>query len=112
VTHTTHEVPYYAVSLIAYLFHIFRQKYLPKHVYFKGLKSPSSVKGPSFTSMNMTKYSAHRNYKIYHSFKLSLNYEAVNNVSFFFPVPVCAITASGVPGGTFVSMNRFSTLCG
>jgi hypothetical protein len=26
---------------------------------------------------------------------------------FFFPVPVCAITASGVPGGTFVSMNRF-----
>jgi hypothetical protein len=28
-----------------------------------------------------------------------------------FPVPVCAITASGVPGGTFVSMNRFSTLC-
>jgi hypothetical protein len=31
---------------------------------------------------------------------------------FFFPVPVCAITASGVPGGTFVSMNRFITLCG
>jgi hypothetical protein len=31
---------------------------------------------------------------------------------FLFPVPVCAITASGVPGGTFVSMNRFSTLCG
>jgi len=30
---------------------------------------------------------------------------------FFFSVPVCAITASGVPGGTFVSMNRFSTLC-
>jgi hypothetical protein len=30
---------------------------------------------------------------------------------FSFPVPVCAITASGVPGGTFVSMNRFSTLC-
>jgi hypothetical protein len=30
----------------------------------------------------------------------------------FFPVPVCAITASGVPGGTLVSMNRFSTLCG
>jgi hypothetical protein len=28
-----------------------------------------------------------------------------------FPVPVCAITASGVPGGTLVSMNRFSTLC-
>jgi hypothetical protein len=53
--------------------------------------------------MNMIKYSAHRNYKIYHSFKLSLNYEAVNNVSFFiffFPVPVCAITASAVPGGT------------
>jgi hypothetical protein len=31
---------------------------------------------------------------------------------FFFPVPVCAITATGVPGDTFVSMNRFSTLCG
>jgi hypothetical protein len=30
---------------------------------------------------------------------------------FFFPVPVCAMTASGVPGGAFVSMNRFSTLC-
>jgi hypothetical protein len=30
----------------------------------------------------------------------------------FFPVLVCAITASGVPGGTFVSMNRFSILCG
>jgi hypothetical protein len=30
---------------------------------------------------------------------------------FFFPVPVYAITASGVPGGTLVSMNRFSTLC-
>jgi hypothetical protein len=28
----------------------------------------------------------------------------------FFPVPVCAITASGVPGGTLVSMNSFSTL--
>jgi hypothetical protein len=26
--------------------------------------------------------------------------------------PVCAITASGVPGCTLVSMNRFSTLCG
>jgi hypothetical protein len=33
--------------------------------------------------------------------------------SFPFPfVPLCAITASGVPRGTFVSMNRFSTLCG
>jgi hypothetical protein len=31
---------------------------------------------------------------------------------FFFSVPVCAITASGVPGGTVLSMNRFSTLCG
>jgi hypothetical protein len=31
---------------------------------------------------------------------------------FFFSVSVCAITASGVPGGTFVSMNRFSALCG
>jgi hypothetical protein len=30
----------------------------------------------------------------------------------FFPVPVCAITASGVSGSTFVSMNRFSILCG
>jgi hypothetical protein len=33
-------------------------------------------------------------------------------IFFFFPVPVCAITESGVPGGTFVSMNRFSSLCG
>jgi hypothetical protein len=30
----------------------------------------------------------------------------------FFSVPICAITASGVPGGILVSMNRFSTLCG
>jgi hypothetical protein len=29
-----------------------------------------------------------------------------------FPVLVCVITASGMPGGTFVSMNRFSTLYG
>jgi hypothetical protein len=29
-----------------------------------------------------------------------------------FPVPVCAITSSRVPGDTFVSVNRFSTLCG
>jgi hypothetical protein len=33
-------------------------------------------------------------------------------IFFFFPVHVCAITASGVPGGTFVSMKRFSALCG
>jgi hypothetical protein len=31
---------------------------------------------------------------------------------FFFSVPVCVITASGVPSGTLVSMNRFSALCG
>jgi hypothetical protein len=31
---------------------------------------------------------------------------------FFFSVAVCASTESGVPGGTLVSMNRFSTLCG
>jgi hypothetical protein len=36
---------------------------------------------------------------------------AVDLKNFLFPVPVCAITASGVPGGTLVSMNRFSTLC-
>jgi hypothetical protein len=46
----------------------------------------------------------------------SLFYEFIlNNIflSFFpVPVPVCAITASGVPGGTLVSMNRFSILCG
>jgi hypothetical protein len=29
----------------------------------------------------------------------------------FFSVPVCAITASGVPRGTLVSINRFSTQC-
>jgi hypothetical protein len=28
-----------------------------------------------------------------------------------FPFPF-AITASGVPGGIFISMDRFSTLCG
>jgi hypothetical protein len=39
-------------------------------------------------------------------------YNAISLKFFFFPVPVCAITASGVPGGTSVSMNRFSTLCG
>jgi hypothetical protein len=33
-------------------------------------------------------------------------------IFFFFFIPVCAITASGGPGCTFVSMNRFSTLCG
>jgi hypothetical protein len=31
---------------------------------------------------------------------------------FFFPVPVCAITALGMPGGNFLSMNRFSTMWG
>jgi hypothetical protein len=31
---------------------------------------------------------------------------------FFFPVPVCAITASGVPDGTFVSMNRLVPCAG
>jgi hypothetical protein len=30
---------------------------------------------------------------------------------FFVPVPVCAFTASGVPSGTLVSVNSFSTLC-
>jgi hypothetical protein len=30
---------------------------------------------------------------------------------FFFPFSVCAITASGVPGGTLVSMDRFSVPC-
>jgi hypothetical protein len=35
-----------------------------------------------------------------------------NRIIILFPVPICAITASGVPGGSFVSMNRFSTLCG
>jgi hypothetical protein len=31
---------------------------------------------------------------------------------FFFAASICAITASGVPDGTLVSMNRFNTLCG
>jgi hypothetical protein len=46
--------------------------------------------------------------------KQAINYQRSNIPSyfFFFPVPVCAITASGVPGGTLVSMYRFSTLCG
>jgi hypothetical protein len=34
------------------------------------------------------------------------NWVKHNQVFFFFSIPVCAITASGVPGGTFVSMNR------
>jgi hypothetical protein len=42
---------------------------------------------------------------------LSLVYTHTN-LFFFFSVPVCAITASGVPGGTLVSMNRFSILHG
>jgi hypothetical protein len=37
-------------------------------------------------------------------------YRETNYEIFFLPVPVCAITASGVPGGTLVSMNRFSIL--
>jgi hypothetical protein len=36
--------------------------------------------------------------------------ERMNN--FFFSISVCAITPSGVPGGAFLSVNRFSTLCG
>jgi hypothetical protein len=45
------------------------------------------------------------------------NIQMEKNVSatklfFFFSVPVCVITASGVLGCTLVSMNRFSTLCG
>jgi hypothetical protein len=39
------------------------------------------------------------------SVKLQLYYK------YFFSVPVCVITESGVSGGTLVSMNRFSTLC-
>jgi hypothetical protein len=35
----------------------------------------------------------------------------VGTIRYFFPVPVCAITVLGVPGGTLVSMNYFSTLC-
>jgi hypothetical protein len=30
---------------------------------------------------------------------------------FFFPVPVCVITASEVSGGTFVYMSRFLVPC-
>jgi hypothetical protein len=37
---------------------------------------------------------------------------SLTNSEIFFSVPVCAITASGVPGDNLVSMNRFSTLCG
>jgi hypothetical protein len=33
-------------------------------------------------------------------------------IFFFFSVPVCAITALGMPDGTFVSINHFSTLYG
>jgi hypothetical protein len=55
-------------------------------------------------------------YVSYHGQYDHFSYHIVNRlvrlVFIFFPVPVCAITASGVPGGTLVSMNRFSTLCG
>jgi hypothetical protein len=43
---------------------------------------------------------------------LPLQVLETSSQDYFFFFPVCAITASGVPGGTFVSMNRFSTLCG
>jgi hypothetical protein len=33
-------------------------------------------------------------------------------ISLFFSITICAITVSGVPGGTLVSMNPFSILCG
>jgi hypothetical protein len=40
----------------------------------------------------------------------------VQNISLYLKVllfvPVFAITLSGVPGGTLVSVNRFSALCG
>jgi hypothetical protein len=42
----------------------------------------------------------------------ALKHQSSPSYFFFCSVPVCAITASGVPGGTLVSMNRFSTLCG
>jgi hypothetical protein len=35
--------------------------------------------------------------------------EVRRKVFFFFPVPVCAITASGVPGDTLVSMKRVNS---
>jgi hypothetical protein len=41
-----------------------------------------------------------------------VNSDMYEDNSFFFSAPVCAITVSGMPGGTLVSMNRFITLCG
>jgi hypothetical protein len=43
---------------------------------------------------------------------LDTDFEQAHAAAFFFSISVCAITASGVPGGTLVAMNRFSTLCG
>jgi hypothetical protein len=39
---------------------------------------------------------------------MDMKITTIKKDNFFFPSPICAI----VPGGTFVSMNRFSTLCG
>jgi hypothetical protein len=80
-----------------YRFHNYRchRLYVRVESNFSAVYSPSLCRGFSVRAYCFTKWTifckAHR---------------------FFFPVPVCAITASGVPGGTLVSMNRFSTLCG
>jgi hypothetical protein len=47
---------------------------------------------------------------IFKKYRKSTKREHLLQIMFFFSVPVCAITASGVPGGTLVSMNSFSTL--
>jgi hypothetical protein len=51
-------------------------------------------------------------FSYYYAHDSSLGFIFISFFLSFFPVPVCAITASGVPGCTFVSMNRFSNLCG
>jgi hypothetical protein len=48
----------------------------------------------------------------WHNTKTTMSSRLIHKTNVFFPVPVCAITASGVPRGTLVSMNRSSTLCG
>jgi hypothetical protein len=42
----------------------------------------------------------------------NLTYCQYSDIMLYWVKYVCAITASGVPGGNFVSMNLFSTLCG
>jgi hypothetical protein len=60
----------------------------------------------------LTPHFPHKDPRYFHQHPGHHNLQNICRPTFFFPVPVCAITASGVPGDTLVSMNRFSALCG